>query len=117
MNMTAVTMPRMEAAAITLSCVYGLAGLLADNAPGVLRDRPTIDNWFPARVLDRLFKVAFEISGRGNRRLADRPATNRARVLRSDRSRTAQSVWAMVAIHDRTHAGVHLRRAGHRVGA
>ena len=21
-------------------CVYGLAGLLADNAPGVLRDRP-----------------------------------------------------------------------------
>src|SRR6266704_1410479 len=95
-------------------CVYGLAGLLADNASGVLRDRPAIDNWFPPRVLDRLFKVALEIPGRGNRRLADRPATNRARVLRSDCFRTTQSVWAMVAIHDRTHAGLHLCRAGHR---
>src|SRR5205807_8212810 len=26
-------------------------------------------------------------------------------------------VWAMVAIHDRTHAGLHLRRAGYWVGA
>ena len=61
MNIAAVTMPRMELATITLVCAYGLAGLLVDDALGVLCDRPAVVDWAPAWVLDRVLKVALEI--------------------------------------------------------
>ena len=95
---------------------YGnrLASILADTATGDHGIADLVRAWPAYRLLDCLFSVALEVSGRDDRCAAYRASTNGAGLLRSSRARTAQPARPPVDIPHRTHTGIHLQRLGDR---
>src|SRR5215469_4848136 len=85
----------------------GLAGFLAYDSACVFsrdcsdRDRPS------DRLLDNLLTLAMEISSRSSCGAADRPASNRARILSAVCAWPSQPTRPLVASADRAHARVH----------
>src|SRR5579862_8356984 len=95
---------------------YGLAGILADISLGAGCDSSAVVARIATRLLDRILTLAVEISLRGGRSLADRAAADSSWVLCADRLGHTQPSGSMVAVDDRAHAGVHLRRLGGGIG-
>ena len=92
----------------------GLAGVLADNPAGGGGGGDSHSRGVADCILDDLFALAMEVSGRGGSCASHCAASHGVGVLCVGGAGVAESFGTLVAGADRTHAGVYFHGAGNR---